>query len=84
MNQGPRRISLTKKNGGKKSRETIPLNKMSSPWILESLELSYMGGIHFRVLAVDLKLFQPTAETFSAVCVAWLVAQHSNIATTWV
>jgi catalase len=25
MNQGPRRISLTKKNGGKKSRETIPL-----------------------------------------------------------
>jgi hypothetical protein len=25
MNQGPRRISLMKKNGGKKSRETIPL-----------------------------------------------------------
>ncbi len=26
MNQDPRRISLTKKNGGKKSRETIPLS----------------------------------------------------------
>jgi hypothetical protein len=29
MNQGPRRISLTKKNGGKKSRETIPLTSRS-------------------------------------------------------
>ncbi len=48
------------------------LNKMSSPWILVSLEFSYMGGggIHFRVLVVDMKLFQSTAETLSAVCVA--------------
>jgi hypothetical protein len=28
MNQGPRRISLTKKNGGKKSRDTIPLSNI--------------------------------------------------------
>ncbi len=37
MNQGPRRISLMKKNGGKKSRETIALSSffLKSFWLVK-------------------------------------------------
>jgi hypothetical protein len=38
MNQGPRRISLMKKNGGQKSRDTIPLKKRRQYLLARAIE----------------------------------------------
>jgi hypothetical protein len=46
MNQGPRRISLTKKNGGKKSRETIPLRDEGGGIIFKRRQKMLILGIH--------------------------------------
>ncbi len=57
MNQGPRRISLTKKNGGKKSRETIPLSTVRCETLERRVQKTHIHAAEC-VTSVDQNLFQ--------------------------